>query len=118
MMWPLHCHGGGEHSAGQGDLVHGGEGIPRIVLDLPGMAVLFKPPGWEVDDEDVRPNGKWLSRFLQATYPRSAVARDQAHAFGMVHRLDVPSSGLILTGTSYEGHYDLKWQIDTLKVVR
>lgn len=97
-----------------------GEGRPYVVFDLPGqgIVVFFKPPGWEVDDDGKLPSGKRLSAFLQWNYPWSAVARDGEHAFGIIHRLDLPSSGLILTGTTFEGHYRLKWQLDTGQIAR
>jgi len=96
------------------------EGVPRILFDDEehGIAVFFKPPGWEVDDEDKAAQGKCLSKYLQRKYPWSAVVRDGGHAFGIIHRLDVPSSGLILTGTTYEGYYLLKWQLDTGQIAR
>merc|ERR1712196_643879 len=96
------------------------EGVPRITFESerPGIAVFLKPPGWEVDDEHTRPCGKRLSRYLQWKYPWSSIAHDPEHAFGIIHRLDVPSSGLILTGTTYEGHYVLKWQLDTAQIAR
>lgn len=97
-----------------------GEGVPRVVFDdaLQGIAVFFKPPGWEVDDEDKPARGRCLSGYLQWKYPWSTIARDGGHAFGIIHRLDVPSSGLILTGTTYEGYYVLKWQLDTGQIAR
>lgn len=91
-----------------------------MVFESPasGMIVFFKPPGWEVDDEAKAPAGKRLSSYLQALFPCSAIVRDLTHAFGVVHRLDVPSSGLILAGHTYEGYYQLKWQLDTAQIVR
>lgn len=94
------------------------EGLPRVVFEFRGMLVFFKPPGWEVDDEDSRARGRRLSRYLQWRYPWSAVSRDPEHAFGIIHRLDLPSSGLILAGSTYEGHYAIKWQLDTAQIVR
>jgi len=38
--------------------------------------------------------------------------------FGFLHRLDVPSSGLILCGTTVSGLLDLRWQLDTYRVER
>ena len=38
--------------------------------------------------------------------------------FGFLHRLDVPSSGLILCGTTFSGLLALRWQLDTYQVER
>lgn len=38
--------------------------------------------------------------------------------YGFIHRLDVPSSGLILTGTHFEGYALLQWQMHTYAIRR
>lgn len=38
--------------------------------------------------------------------------------FGFLHRLDVPSSGLILCGTTFRGLMSLRWQLDTYQIER
>ena len=67
-------------------------------------AVVFKPPGWQVDyspsgkTEEAESDGKarsHLSDFLRALEPsRAQITCPPQHGF--IHRLDVPSSGLIL----------------------
>ncbi|CAE7370403.1 BNA4 [Symbiodinium sp. CCMP2592] len=79
--------------------------VPEIVVDLPDRFVLFKPPGWEVDTTDAG-KGKHLSEFVQDL--GCPIFRDAEHGFGLLHRLDTPSSGLILTAKSFEAFYDLK----------
>lgn len=37
---------------------------------------------------------------------------------GFIHRLDIPSSGLILTGTSFEGLYWIRWQLNVYFIER
>jgi len=89
-----------------------------VVLELPDILVLYKPPAWQVDTQDVGPIGHRLSEFLQAAVagagPSRAAARglgrDRSHAFGLVTRLDTPSSGLLLAATTYEAYYSLRWQ--------
>merc|ERR1712190_175274 len=49
------------------------------------------------------------------SYP---VTRDANLDFGFLHRLDVPSSGLILCGTTFTGLMSLRWQLDTYRVGR
>mmetsp|Transcript_28017 Transcript_28017/g.93089 ORF Transcript_28017/g.93089 Transcript_28017/m.93089 type:complete len:870 (-) Transcript_28017:67-2676(-) len=97
-----------------------GGSLPQIVFERPedGIAAFFKPPGWEVDDDGKPPTGRRLSSFLQQSFPSSTVVRDGDHAFGMIHRLDLPSSGLILMGATYRGYYHLKWLLDTGRISR
>jgi len=89
--------------------------VPKIVVDLPDRFVLFKPPGWEVDTTDAG-KGKHLSEFVQDL--GCPIFRDAEHGFGFLHRLDTPSSGLILTAKSFEAFYDLKLQLNTGTIVR
>merc|ERR1712061_291638 len=60
------------------------------------------------------------SGFIQAALPtdRRAVAFRPDFAFGFIHRLDTPSSGLILTATSFEGYCCLEWQMYTYEIAR
>lgn len=92
------------------------------VLALPrGMVVVSKPVNWEVDGLTSEGGGaKLLSSFLQSALPDGGgpVARAPELDFGFVHRLDVPSSGLVLGGTSLEGLFHLKWQIAVYAIDR
>ncbi|CAE8621936.1 unnamed protein product [Polarella glacialis] len=65
---------------------------PRILLSLPDRLVIFKPPGWEVHDQQTELQ---LSSFLQASLGAVPITRDVLHQCGFLHRLDVPSSGLV-----------------------
>lgn len=44
--------------------------------------------------------------------------RAAACGFGVVHRLDVPSSGLVLCAKTFEGHAWLRFQLDTHEMLR
>mmetsp|Transcript_39535 Transcript_39535/g.91790 ORF Transcript_39535/g.91790 Transcript_39535/m.91790 type:complete len:264 (+) Transcript_39535:298-1089(+) len=90
------------------------------VIDLPrGMVVLMKPVDWEVDGLTSEGGGaRLLSGFLQRMLPDVRIARIPELDFGFVHRLDVPSSGLVLGGTSIEGLLGLKWQIAVYAIQR
>ncbi|CAE7904851.1 unnamed protein product, partial [Symbiodinium necroappetens] len=46
------------------------------------------------------------------------IFEDPGHYHGFLHRLDVPSSGLILVATSYEAYYDLQVQLHSGQVQR
>lgn len=92
--------------------------LPEISMRMSAMIVVFKPPGWEIDDEVKPAAGFPLSQFLQHTFTAAPVVHDAQHSYGIIHRLDVPSSGLLLVGVTYAGYYDLKWQLDTALVIR
>ncbi|CAJ1344376.1 unnamed protein product [Effrenium voratum] len=92
---------------------------PRVALQLRDKAVVFKPPGWQVDyspsgkTEEAESDGKarsHLSDFLRALEPsRAQITCPPQHGF--IHRLDVPSSGLILAARTWGSFYDLKLQL-------
>uniref|UniRef100_A0A7S4RUQ2 Pseudouridine synthase RsuA/RluA-like domain-containing protein n=1 Tax=Alexandrium monilatum TaxID=311494 RepID=A0A7S4RUQ2_9DINO len=95
------------------------EAPASIVLDLPDLCVVHKPPGWEVDCADVG-TGILLSTYLQQRYsPQEApLVHYEEHQFGMVHRLDRVSSGLLLVGKTFLGFHSLGWQLNTGRLER
>lgn len=98
-------------AAGEG----AGRKEPHLVLSLADLAVVQKPPEWQVDDgEDSEPNEHQrglLSAYLQALFPRCRkLFTNLGRSRGFLHRLDVPSSGLILVAKSHEAWYRLKVQ--------
>ncbi|CAJ1385186.1 unnamed protein product [Effrenium voratum] len=93
--------------------------MPAVLLRLRGILVVHKPPGWEVDAKgQMSGTGLYLSRYIQHQAPTSQVTRLAAFEYGLVHRLDVPSSGLILAGTTFEGLALLQWQMHTYAICR
>ena len=80
------------------------EGIPRVVLQVPGVVVVFKPHDWEVDTVGDGGHEKALSSFSHML----GIGLGDVHGF--ISRLDTPSSGLILQATSFEGLYMLQAQ--------
>mmetsp|Transcript_42058 Transcript_42058/g.136103 ORF Transcript_42058/g.136103 Transcript_42058/m.136103 type:complete len:522 (+) Transcript_42058:236-1801(+) len=103
-----------------------GSEVPSIVLDLPGIVVVLKPPHWEVD---ARAGGSLpgdssgaplFSSFLRRRFPREVhpLMHCNEQQFGIIHRLDAPSSGLILAGKNFVGYYTLRWQQDTYELGR
>eukprot|EP00933_Yihiella_yeosuensis_P004212 TRINITY_DN10853_c0_g1_i1.p1 TRINITY_DN10853_c0_g1~~TRINITY_DN10853_c0_g1_i1.p1 ORF type:complete len:692 (+),score=109.89 TRINITY_DN10853_c0_g1_i1:943-3018(+) len=108
---------------------------PMLVTNLRGIVVVHKPPNWEVDgkaraaneEEDyaatdsnsvstVAPLSSWLQNTLD---PRTCpVPWHPDMDYGFLHRLDVPSSGLVLCGTTFEGLMMLRWQLDTYRIER
>mmetsp|Transcript_56782 Transcript_56782/g.176086 ORF Transcript_56782/g.176086 Transcript_56782/m.176086 type:complete len:361 (-) Transcript_56782:26-1108(-) len=95
-------------------------GVPFTCIDLPGIMVIFKPENWEVnrgDPEVHRRAVEWrlLSDWVTEVLPRERcpLAHSPEFDFGFIHRLDVPSSGLVLTAKSFAGHSLLRFQLDT-----
>ncbi|CAE7036264.1 unnamed protein product [Symbiodinium natans] len=92
---------------------------PREILGMPGVVVIHKPAGWCVDQgeeslaegDDVE-DMNFLSSFVSTRIParRFPILSDKLHWRGFVHRIDVPSSGLILTATSHQAFYSLRLQ--------
>lgn len=93
---------------------------PFVVVHCPGMCVLHKPAGWEVDVTLESSDANRLSRFLQShcSSLESSVVHLSAFGHGFVHRLDVPSSGLVLVGTTFQGLLALQWQKNLYEIVR
>lgn len=93
---------------------------PELPLRLRGVSVVLKPPSWEVDAKgQLSGSGYYLSRYMQGNHDSSSsVLRVPDFEFGFIHRLDVPSSGLILTGTHFEGYGLLQWQMHTYTIGR
>lgn len=92
---------------------------PQILIDLKDLCVVHKPPGWEVDSADVG-TGILLSTFLQQTFTplEAPLVHYEEHQFGMVHRLDRVSSGLLLVGKNFVGYHCLNWQLNTGRLQR
>jgi len=94
---------------------------PEIMMRLRGISVVFKPPRWEVDAKGkLSSSGLYLSDYMAVAHgPNiSAVLARSEFEYGFIHRLDVPSSGLILAGTSFHGYTSLQWQIHTYTIGR
>eukprot|EP00747_Dinoflagellata_sp_TGD_P096560 gnl/TRDRNA2_/TRDRNA2_166878_c0_seq2.p1 gnl/TRDRNA2_/TRDRNA2_166878_c0~~gnl/TRDRNA2_/TRDRNA2_166878_c0_seq2.p1 ORF type:complete len:316 (-),score=27.08 gnl/TRDRNA2_/TRDRNA2_166878_c0_seq2:50-997(-) len=93
---------------------------PEILFHHKGMMVINKPQGWEVDVTSVSSDAICLSSFVQQTLPWTTfpVVHMSEFGKGFIHRLDVPSSGLVLVGTSFEGLYALQWQKNIYEISR
>lgn len=92
---------------------------PRVLAKLRGILVIYKPPNWEVDAKRNKTVGsgrtRLLSHFVQ-DQETSRVVRLATFEYGFIHRLDVPSSGLVLVGTTFEGLATLQFQIHTYSI--
>jgi len=93
---------------------------PFIVLDLPDRLVIWKPPLWEVSDAVETARVRDLLKYNQAMLPlrRHALMADRKHRCGLLHRLDVPSTGLILVAKTYSAYYELQLQLRIGRISR
>mmetsp|Transcript_80799 Transcript_80799/g.187583 ORF Transcript_80799/g.187583 Transcript_80799/m.187583 type:complete len:173 (+) Transcript_80799:147-665(+) len=100
---------------------------PVMVLDVGDRVVIDKPDGWEVDND--APSGEHgmggkphslLSSFVRAMLlPRCCpVLMSSEHDHGFVHRLDVPTSGLILAAKTHAALRDLGLQLNVGTLIR
>ncbi|CAJ1459697.1 unnamed protein product [Effrenium voratum] len=87
---------------------------PRVELRLPDRLVLFKPAGWEVFGGSFPLQ---LHDFLRSVV-NSAILGDPKRRHGFLHRLDVPTSGLILAACTYSAFYDLQFQLQSGQIQR
>ena len=78
----------------------------HTTLELVDRLVMNKPAGWAVESGHL----SLKSILSDACCP---IFSDEEHHFGFIHRLDVPSSGLILLAKSYEAYYDLQHQLNS-----
>jgi len=95
-------------------------GVPFAQVNLPGIMVVYKPENWEVNRGDPavhRPNVEWrlLSDWVTLALPQSKypLVHSSKFDFGFIHRLDVPSSGLIIAAKNFAGHALMRFQLDT-----
>ncbi|CAE8595718.1 unnamed protein product, partial [Polarella glacialis] len=89
---------------------------PQVVLDLDDRLVIAKPPGWEVWDKHTELQ---LLTFSEAISGRRwPILRDAESGHGFLHRLDVPSSGLVLAAKTYAAYFDLQLQLCSGEIAR
>ncbi|CAK9070623.1 unnamed protein product [Durusdinium trenchii] len=89
---------------------------PWVVLDMSEVLVIAKPPGWEVYDGNAeRQLADYLVNLQRGRLP---ILTDLKHGCGFIHRLDVPSSGLVIAATTYHAWYDLQFQLVTGTLLR
>lgn len=85
----------------------GGAGA-MVEMDLVDRMVLLKPVDWEVSDENMELQ---VVDFLRDSGSSMPILEDKEFGQGLLHRLDVPSSGLLLMAKTYEAHCDLSVQL-------
>jgi len=101
--------------------IHTRQGLqPSLHMRLRGISIVYKPADWEVDGEADDGNHAPLSVFTQSVFSQTdhPIVHDVRQNYGFLHRLDVPSSGLILVGTTFEGYHFMRLQLDTQRLQR
>ncbi|CAK9006075.1 Ribosomal large subunit pseudouridine synthase C (23S rRNA pseudouridine(955/2504/2580) synthase) (rRNA pseudouridylate synthase C) (rRNA-uridine isomerase C) [Durusdinium trenchii] len=106
---------GGQRSSGPAPPT--AEPQPSLVSVMRGMCLVMKPAGWEVDSEG-QSGLPPLSGFLRGCLPENTMVDSVDFGKGFIHRLDTPSSGLILAATSFHGYCCLEWQMYTYQIAR
>ncbi|CAE7027926.1 SDP1L [Symbiodinium sp. CCMP2592] len=91
---------------------------PGIAWEASGLVVLHKPAGWKVDTEgELEKEGEncLLSSYQQVFFQRRShpIIMDAQHSRGFLHRLDIPSSGLVTCALTYKAFWDLQQQLVT-----
>ena len=81
---------------------------PCCHLDVGDRLVVHKPVGWEVHDM----HGDFqLHHWIQRHHLHVPILSDSQRDFGFLHRLDVPSSGLLVVAKTFEAFHDLQLQL-------
>ena len=99
------------------------QGKPSILSEIPDLFVLLKPPGWEVEPRSAI-GGELNYRSLHSLLASREDAEpapilfDAEATFGFLHRLDVPSSGLLVCARTYEAYYALRVQLAAREILR
>ena len=93
---------------------------PLILHESSSVLAVYKPHGWEVDQSGSSTGVRKLSTYLSSQVPvrRCPILKDSTHLHGFLHRLDVPSSGLILLAKTYEAFYHLMVQLHLGEIAR
>ena len=77
---------------------------PSICVQLGGIIVIHKPPGWDVQGiTSARFLASWLERILA-----DMLYDQELHSIGFIHRLDVACSGLLLAKRNHDVGYFLQ----------
>ncbi|CAE7199051.1 unnamed protein product [Symbiodinium natans] len=102
--------------------------MPYVLSEIPDLLVILKPPGWEVEArwEGGEMNYRSLHSLLTEESQESQIPLgssapiffDAGATFGFLHRLDVPSSGLVLASRTYQAYYALSVQLAAGEILR
>jgi 23S rRNA-/tRNA-specific pseudouridylate synthase len=71
-----------------------------------------------VDTDDVGTPVRRFTQWIQRRLQKAPIAHSHDHRYGIIHRLDAPSSGLICVGRTFTGYYSLMHQISVGRIAR
>ncbi|CAE8617228.1 unnamed protein product [Polarella glacialis] len=97
---------------------------PKVLQRLPGLYVLWKPPGWSASvasDEELLPTrgrSQALRDWLREHFGHHPIVQDAGVTHGLVHRLDSQTSGAILWAPSYFGLFAARLQFAARRVCK
>lgn len=93
---------------------------PQIPIALPSALVVFKPSGWHILCASRAWRASSLSHLLQAAWPgpRLPVLHEDTSDWAFSARLDMPSTGLILVATDFQGMFAHQYQAQTYSISR
>ncbi|KAF4667993.1 hypothetical protein FOL47_003220 [Perkinsus chesapeaki] len=92
--------------------------VPAVLHETRHLSVIWKPAHWHVSvtsaiagsaeeevSDDTEGEEATRTEWVEEAYPGYPIARDRHHAYGILHRLDVGTSGPLLLAHSYKGFY-------------
>ncbi|CAJ1401336.1 unnamed protein product [Effrenium voratum] len=93
------------------------DGVPQVLATQPGLCIVYKPSGWVVNVNSDTAAGlggedTWegdqaapkLTSWLSSLAPWSPISGEASAQHGILHRLDLETSGPLLCATSYGGY--------------
>lgn len=96
---------------------------PAVLADFCDRLVVEKPTGWEVDQRSAKESmgqaGR-LANYLQMYQPvrQWPIVGNDTALRGFLHRLDIPTSGLVLAAKTYAAYCDLQLQMSVGRLTR
>lgn len=89
---------------------------PRIITETPNYLVLDKPSGLLVHEANHHPGAKTLVGWLREHYPDVAGVGEETDRPGIVHRLDMDVSGVMVVARTQQMYDHLKQQFQNHEV--
>lgn len=108
--------------------------MPSVLVDNANWLALYKPPFWQVSvdskeaarsakmgpfededdaEEDAAAEGsrkQKMQSWVRQSFPHNPISHDPVEAYGLLHRLDAQTSGILLYAKTYLGAYWLRLQ--------
>jgi len=93
---------------------------PRALSARPELYALWKPPGWSAASDEITTSTSQkplaLRTWLQENFGHRPITHDESVTYGLVHRLDRFTSGVLLWAPCYRGLYEARLQFAARKV--